>query len=64
MSIKATAKRAGFTRHIIAEREAQDLYLWVKPTSDLESTFTAICDETGDVLKVNGRTCLVRDLED
>ena len=64
MTIKATAKRAGYTRYIIAEHGADDLYLYVKPNTDFDTVFAAICADTGDVLKVKGYDCTIRDLED
>lgn len=64
MTIQATAKRAGYTRFVIVEHGADDLYLWIKPNADLGDTFTGICDETGDVLNIKGWDVNVRDLED
>lgn len=64
MSIKDTAHRAGYTRYIIAEHGADDLYLYIKPNTDLDDVFTAICADTGEVLKVKGYDCNIRDLDD
>lgn len=63
MSVQLTAKRAGYTRYIIAEHGADDLYLWINPNTDLDDVFTAICADTGDVLKVKGYDCIIRDLD-
>lgn len=62
--VKATAQRAGYTRRVIVEMDASDLYGWIKPNPDFEGTFTLIDDETGKVLNVNGWLVNVRDLDD
>lgn len=64
MTIEATAKRAGYTRRIIAEHGSEDLYLWAKPNTDFDTVFTAICDDTVQVLNVKGYDCIIRDLDD
>lgn len=43
-----------FTRLIHLTSDAVDLSVWIKPDADLDSTFTAICDDTGETLRVNG----------
>lgn len=43
-----------FTRLIELTGGHYDLTLWVRPDVDLDSTFEAICDVTGDRLSVNG----------
>lgn len=62
--IKATAERAGYTRHVAIEAGASDLYGYVKPDDDFDGTFTLIDDEDGTVYNVNGWICLMEDLED
>lgn len=37
-----------------------DVALWVAPDTDLDSTFTGVCAETGEILKVNGWLGVVR----
>jgi hypothetical protein len=43
-----------FSRLINLTSDAVDLSVWIKPNTDLDSSFTAICDDTGETLRVNG----------
>ena len=43
-----------FTRLIELTGGHYDLTVWVRADVDLDSTFEAICDVTGDRLSVNG----------
>ncbi len=45
---------AGFTRLIDITGGHYDLTVWVQPGADLDSTFEAICDDTGERLAING----------
>lgn len=44
----------GFTNLIDLTSAAVDLTVWVQPGADLDGTFDAICDDTGERLRVNG----------
>jgi hypothetical protein len=37
-----------------------DVALWVAPDTDLDSTFSGICADTGEILTVNGWLGIVR----
>jgi len=62
--VKATATRAGYTRRVIVEVGAQDLYGYVKPNFDPESAFSLIDQDDGTVFRVKGWDATVRDLDD
>lgn len=44
----------GFTNLIAITGGHYDLTVWVRPDADLDGTFDAICDDTGERLRVNG----------
>jgi len=44
----------GFTNLIDLTGGPYDLTVWVQPGADLDSTFEAICDDTGERLSING----------
>jgi len=44
----------GFDRLIDLIGGACDLTVWVRAEADLDGEFEAICDDTGDRLRVNG----------
>lgn len=54
---------AGFTRYIIAEAGALDLYLMVKPNVDFDSRFKAWDTDKQEWIMVNGWNVLTRDLD-
>ena len=37
-----------------------DIALWVSPDTDLDSTFTGVCADTGEIVTVNGWLGVVR----
>lgn len=43
-----------FNRLIDLTSSAYDLTVWVEAGADLDGTFEAICDDTGERLRVNG----------
>lgn len=43
-----------FNRLIDLTSTACDLTVWVRPNTDLDGSFDAICDATGEALRVNG----------
>lgn len=52
--IQANAKAAGFNVMIGCDAGIADLVLWVRPGTDYDGEFTAICSETGDRLRIMG----------
>lgn len=63
-AIKATAERAGHTRHVSVEAGASDLYGYIKPNADLDGTFTLIDDEDATVFNVNVNGWICQNIED
>lgn len=49
-----TEQPGGFTRLIELLGGQYDLTVWVRPNTDLDSRFEAICDVTGERLSING----------
>lgn len=43
-----------FTRLIDLTSTTHDLTVWVRPDADLDGTFEAVCDLTGETLSING----------
>lgn len=62
--IKASAHRAGHTRRIIVEADAQDLYGYVKPDYDPDGEFTLIDDEDGTIFNVKGWNVEIHEIDD
>jgi hypothetical protein len=52
--IRDHARIEGFTVEIALSSAECDLVVYVKPGTDLDGRFRAICAETGDTLTVNG----------
>jgi hypothetical protein len=53
-SIQAKANAKGYTQQVIAEGGEYSLTFWTRPEADLDGTFRAIDDDTGEHLAVNG----------
>lgn len=51
---KDSLMQPGFTNLIDLTGGPYDLTVWVQPGADLDSTFEAICDDTGERLSING----------
>lgn len=51
---KDCSMQTDFTRLIDLTSSAVDLTVWVKADADLDDAFEAICDDTGERLRVNG----------
>lgn len=58
-TMNATA--LGYTRAIMASDMLTDLTLWIKPDTDLDERFPAICDLTGEKLYINGWACNIEE---
>lgn len=43
-----------FSKRVELESTFHYLVVWVRPDTDLESSFDAICDDTGETLRING----------
>uniref|UniRef100_A0A6M3XL32 Uncharacterized protein n=2 Tax=root TaxID=1 RepID=A0A6M3XL32_9ZZZZ len=54
LSRKGFFMQTDFTRLIDLTSSAVDLTVWVKADADLDDAFEAICDDTGERLRVNG----------
>lgn len=54
LSRKGFSMQTDFTRLIDLTSSAVDLTVWVKADADLDDAFEAICDDTGERLRVNG----------
>lgn len=54
LSRKGFFMQTDFTRLIDLTSGAVDLTVWVRAGTDLDDAFEAICDDTGERLRVNG----------
>jgi hypothetical protein len=53
----------GFTRYVLATSDACDLFLLIKPDTNLDSTFQAYDTDEQTWLNVNGRLFSIEDIE-
>jgi hypothetical protein len=53
----------GFTRHVLATSDGCDLFLLIKPDTDLDSTFRAWDTNEQTWIKVNGWLFSIEDIE-
>lgn len=54
MDPKEAARSRGHTLAIEATCSEHDLYGWVAPTAELDARFRMTCEDTGELLLVNG----------